>query len=300
MNPNKLSLLTVDDLAARLGVHVLDLLWLVAHRDSYYVRRVKRKPSGGERVYFVPHGALKVVQRRIDRSLLKRFPVHDSIHSYRRGRDPLTNAALHVGAEVLVELDIKDCFPNIRPAKVEQMFLDRGFARPVATLLTELTTFADQLPQGPPSSPRIANQVLIPLARRISGVCTRHGLTPSLFGDNIYVSGPNRAAAVAKLLERIVEDEGYTLNREKSGVRRGGDPKIVTGIKVNTKLNVTEARFKEVRSLVYKASRYGFRGLFEGLSEKASKDKLHGMIGYVVRVNPARCKRLEHKFLAIP
>jgi hypothetical protein len=179
------------------------------------------------------------------------------------------------------------------------MFMNRGCSRAVAQLLTELTTFKNQLPQGAPTSPRIANQILTPMIIRIAGVCKLHGLSLSAFGDDIYVSGSNRAAKVYRLLRRIIEDEGYTLNPQKTQISKSGERKVVTGISVNDKINSTKDYYRKVRALIHNCSTKGFEAVFPEISKETAENKLRGMIRHVTKLNPARGKGLLHKFLPI-
>ncbi len=295
-----LPLSTVDDLSLLLHVPADELNKLAEHASKSYRIWEKKKTSGGFRVYRIPSDELKKVQRLIHLKLLSHYPVHESIYSYRKKRDTVKSALLHVGASVLVKLDIKDYFPSIRPLRVHEMFIQRGCSDTVAALLTKLTTSDNQLPQGPPTSPGIANQILTPLAKRFSGVCTQHGLTMSTFGDDLYVSGSNRAAQVKNLLVRIVEDEGFFLNPEKTVVSRPGQRKTVAGISVNTKINIPKDKYKTIRATLHDASVRGFAGLFPRLNAKAAQDRLRGMIEYVIRLNPSKGEQLMKKFMSIP
>jgi RNA-directed DNA polymerase len=294
-----LTLSTIKDLSALLEVPSIELLRFAREIERFYRKKVEAKPSGGERVYFIPNSDLKTVQRCIHRKILRRLPVHDSIHSYRKKRDTITNASVHVGNPILLKLDIKDFFPSIRPKKVYEIFLKNGCSSSVSRLLTTLTTLQNQLPQGPPTSPGIANQVLAPLAKRIYGVCLQHGLALSIFGDDICVSGSRRAAQVRGLLERIVECEGFSLNLKKSGVRKPGEKKTVTGISVNEKINVDKDYYRRVRALVHHAATRGFGELFPGYPPGRARETLRGMIRHVARLNPTKGDQLQKRFLLI-
>lgn len=272
---------------------------LAHHANRCYRKRFERKPSGGLRVYRIPNKELKEVQKLIFRRLLRRFPVHDSIYSYRPKRNIVQSASMHVRKPVLVKLDIKEFYPNIRPRKVYEMFCERGCSQSVAKLLTQLTTCENQLPQGPPTSPDIANQLLTPMVRRISGVCHKHQLTLSAFGDDIFVSGSNRAKQVKNLLFRIVAHEGYPININKSGVSKPGERKIVAGISVSTKINIPKEYYKNLRATLHRAREHGFDKLFPGLSERSAQNRLRGMIAHVFRLNRLKGQRLKRAFAMI-
>jgi RNA-directed DNA polymerase len=293
------TLSTLNDLSALLEVPSVELLRIARQIEKFYRKKVEAKSNGGERVYFIPNSELKKVQRCIHRKFLRRLPVHEGIHSYRKKRDTITNASVHVGNPILLKLDIKNFFPSIRPNRVYEIYLKNGCSPLVSSLLTTLTTFQDQLPQGPPTSPGIANQVLEPLAKRMSGVCVRHGLALSIYGDDICVSGSRRAVQVEGLLERIVESEGFILNLEKRVVRQLGEKKTVTGISVNEKLNIDKDYYRRVRALLHHAATRGFGELFPGSPPGKARETLLGMMRHVARLNPARGAQLQRKFLMI-
>lgn len=299
MNEYPPPLSTVDDLSSLLHLPADELIRIAERASQCYRIRKKKKTNGGFRVYRIPGDELKKVQKLIHRKLLSHFPVHESIYSYRRKRDTVKSALLHVRASVLVQLDIKDFFPSIRPNRVYEMFIQRGCADSVATVLTKLTTCDNQLPQGPPTSPGIANQILTPLARRFSGVCEQHGLKMSTFGDDFYVSGTNRAAQVKNLFVRIIEDEEFAIKPEKTVVSRPGQRKIVAGISVNTKINIPKDKYKKIRAILHNASVRGFHDLFPNLNESKARSRLRGMIGYVSKLNHAKGEQLKKKFMSI-
>lgn len=288
-----------EDLGIILNVPANELLELARHANRCYWKRSERKPSGGMRHYRIPNEELKKVQKLIQRKILRHFPVHDSIYSYRPKRNIVQSASMHVGKPVLVKLDIKHFYPHIRPRSVYEMFRERGCSESVAMLLTQLTTCDNQLPQGPPTSPDIANQILTPMVRRISGVCQQHRLTLSAFGDDIFVSGSNRAKQVKSLLFRIVQDEGYPINTDKSGVSNAGEKKIVAGISVSTKLNIPKDYYKKLRAILHHARDRGFDNLFPGLSGRKAKTRIRGMIAHVFRLNRTKGQRLNRAFAMI-
>ena len=247
----KSTLKTPKNLAEYLEVPIEKLFSLARYKASYYTRVEEPKPDGRFRVFFKPHGELKGIQTLIDRRLLKHLPSHPIIHSYRKGRSQFTNAELHVGKPYVLKADRKDFFPTITPAKVDEVFRNLGFGNALAKLLTSICTYEDQLPQGSPTSPAIANLVQVPLARRLYSLAKQHGVTCSIFGDDVYLSGPQRVNNLKNLVFRIIEDGGFALNQEKSKVLTSDEQQLVTGIVVNEKTNVSKSYRREVRAIIH-------------------------------------------------
>jgi hypothetical protein len=163
---------TVRDLAIFLNYPLSKLLRFARRPERYYFRKeIPKKDGRSIRVIHPPVKDLKLLQKLIRHRIIQRLAIHNAIHSYRKGRSTLTNASFHVNKQLILALDIEDFFPSITPEQVRQIFLLIGCIEPVADILTKLTTLPNQLPQGAPSSPDLANRVLFPLLKRIDGLC---------------------------------------------------------------------------------------------------------------------------------
>ena len=286
-NIRELSVLLEKDLK------FLDHLARKAH--LYYKRGEKIKPDGRIREFFKPHGDLKKVQRTIHRKILRKLPIHSSIHSYRKKKDQLSNAKPHVGNLYMINLDIKDFFPSVTPSKVYTALLKLGFSEPVSQMLVSLTTYQNQLPQGPPTSPGIANLVLFPLARRFEVLCMKHGAILTIFGDDITVSGSARILKIKNLFMRIITEEGYKIHPGKVKVSKRGDKKKVTGVVVNKKTNVDKAYFRNLKAQIHNCLVKSPAIQIEGDLQRA-RNSLLGKISHVKRLNPTKGQNLMQEF----
>lgn len=286
---------SVKNLANLLHVETETLLELAKSRYKYYRRKPEEKPSGGIRILYIPNGELKRVQELIQKKILRDLPSHQIIHGYTRKRSPITIAKLHLGKPYIVRLDIKGFYPSVRPWRVCQVFRQMGTSEDVARLLTQLVTYRNQLPQGPPTSPDIAKQVLDSFCKRVERLCQIHGLTPGVYGDDLYVSGTIRVKRIKNLLMRIIIQEGFLINENKIEVMKPGQRKIVTGVIVNEKLNIPKEYYRELRKDLFVCKTKGPGALFED-DFKKGKDHLRGKIEHVKRLNPRLGANLEQQF----
>lgn len=263
--------------------------------NIYYRRGEKIKPDGRIREFFKPQKELKKIQKAIHRKILRKLPIHFSIHSYRKKRDQISNAEPHVGNPYMINLDIKDFFPSISPSKVYTTFKKLGFSDPISRMLVALTTYQNQLPQGPPTSPGIANLVLFPLVRRFENVCVKHGVKLSVFGDDITASGSSRILKLKNLFYRIILESDYKIHPGKIKVSKPGSKKIVTGVVVNEKINVDKLYFRTLRAQIHNI-------LIKGAAVPSEKERqkirnsLFGKINYVKRLNATKGYNLMQEF----
>ena len=117
------------------------------------------------------------------------------------------------------------------------------------------------LPQGAPSSPVLSNAVCIRLDQRLTGLAKRFQVSYSRYADDITFSSNHNVFlegySFMKEFRRIIADEGFTLNEEKLRLQRRGERQEVTGLIVNSKVNVCRKYVRSIGSLLHIWERYG-------------------------------------------
>ncbi len=309
---------TPQELAEALGLSVAKLRWLAYHREAatsiHYRRFVIPKRGGGERAIWAPLPTLKAAQHWVLRNVVEKLPVHGSAHGFLPGRSILTNAAAHVGARVVVKVDVKDFFPTVTLARVRGIFRKAGYREQVATLLALLCTEAPRevvalegktyyvalgprcLPQGAPTSPGLTNTLCLRLDRRISGLARRLGWRYTRYADDLTFSLPGDhkgkpgLGALLGLVRRLVQAEGFRLHPDKTRVHRRGGRQQVTGLVINGEGTPRVPR-KLRRQL-----RAAAHNLKQGkpLKEGETVARLVGQVAYVAMTD----KKLGAKLLA--
>lgn len=178
-----------------------DAFNLVRHDNrSAYRRVVIRKKSGGERLLDVPARSLKLIQKKINRNLLRWFDREKNSFGF-AGGSIVEAVQPHLGSASLLMVDIKDAFPTT----TENHILDYlrqgrgGMARcygklswRASAILTCLMTQEGRLPQGPPTSPRLFDAICYRLDRKLARLAANVGGTYTRYADNIFFSVKNR------------------------------------------------------------------------------------------------------------
>lgn len=261
----------LDELARRLGMTEAELL---AVRPEYREFTIPKR-SGGTRRILAPADDLKALQRRILRRLLARLRAHPAATGFERGQSIVTNARPHVGQAVVVRLDLKDFFPATRARRIQDYFRKVGWNRPAARLLTRLCTYDGGLPQGAPTSPRLSNLVNYRLDARLAGLAVRQqlrnprtneplddrpiGATYTRYADDLTFSfpsdDPDVIHYVIRLTGHIVAAHGYELHRRrKLRILRRHARQQVTGLVVNTRVNLPRATRRWLRAVEHRAA----------------------------------------------
>ncbi|MEO1269430.1 MAG: reverse transcriptase domain-containing protein, partial [Myxococcota bacterium] len=231
------------DMARQMGVSVSELRFLAWNRSvsaiSHYKRFTIPKRRGGRRLISAPMPRLKRAQRWILDHVLTPITVHEAAHGFRSGRSIVTNAAPHVGAAVVVNMDLRDFFPTLTFRRVRGAFGALGYSGSVATVLALLCTEPDteqvqldgntwhvalgprHLPQGAPTSPALTNIICRRLDRRLTGLAQELGFVYTRYADDLTFSKPvlGEQPVIGRLLGQaghIIEDEGFVVHPDKT------------------------------------------------------------------------------------
>ena len=219
------------------------LEYVAEHAEQLYrVAQEVPKSDGSVRYTFDAKPLLKDVQRRIKSEILDRVHFPDYLTGSIKGRDYKTNAALHVGAKIVISEDIGSFFPSTSTHRVFDVW--RGFFRfsdEVANLLTCLTIRAGELPQGAITSPHLANLVFWRDEPRLQHSLAERGITYSRFVDDISVSckaaiiDQEKTTVIAAIYGMILKN-GYKPKRSKHELSTGQRRMSVTKLSVNQNL----------------------------------------------------------------
>jgi retron-type reverse transcriptase len=214
------------------------------------------KADGSSRLLHAPTPELKKVQHWIQRHITSRFRIHDAAHGFIAGRSIISNATPHVGADVILKLDLRDFFGTVDRRAVFRAFRFAGYSRHVSGLMTTLTTLNESLPQGAPTSPDLANVAAYRLDVRLSAFADKHSLNYTRYADDLTFSG-RFVPAEQRTIESIIRDEGFSPNERKLRYLLPDARQSVTGIVVNEKLNWPRSVRRWLRQEIYYLGRFG-------------------------------------------
>jgi len=309
-------------LASAMGISVNELRFLAFARGTskvtHYVQFTLPKRSGGVRLISAPMARLKRAQHWILQNLLNPQWLHDAAHGFRTDRSIVSNAQPHVGADVVINLDLKDFFPTVTYKRVKGLFRSFGYSESVATLCALLCTEPREvavdvdgeryhvamterfLPQGAPSSPAITNLLCRALDSRLARIGERLGYRYTRYADDLTFSG-SREANPGRLMRRVhwvVEHEGFTVHPGKTRVFRKGRRQEVTGVVVNETCTVSRDTLKKFRAVLFQIEKDGPTGKSWGSAPDVIA-AVEGYANYVAMVNPEKGTPLQARARAL-
>jgi RNA-directed DNA polymerase len=280
------SISTKEELARLLAVGPFEIDQVIANRRTYYRSFKRPKSDGTSRVLYDPQDPLKLLQQKVKEHIVDSAPVLGCVHGGVRGRSVITNARPHVNKDIVFCLDIKDFYPSVRPHVVTAIFEGLGFGSNVAKLLTDITTWDNQLPQGIATSTGLANLSMMRVDVRLQTLANKQGFAYTRWVDDLILSGNRRLLDFRRLVQRIVTEEGFVIKPDKMRTMHSGMRQIVAGVVVNRKPNVPKEERDLIRRGVLQLRRRGESGSF---------DRIRGKISWLSQVNPTLGSRLAKR-----
>ncbi len=309
-------------LARWLGITSRQLRWLAFHDEAarfiHYTQFAVPKRSGGERVLSAPTALLARVQRLILDAILSPLPVEPTCHGFVPGRSIVSNAAVHAGQAVVVNMDLENFFPSITLPRARRVFEFCGYSPALSTIIALLCTESPRqevifngeklliavgprgLPQGACTSPALSNQVARRLDRRLGGLASRVGFLYTRYADDLTFSGPDSSQEfVGYLLSRVRDialAEGFRIQERKTRVLRRNAAQVVTGLVVNDRPGVPREEVRRVRAILHRARTEGLEAQNRD-GVPSFRAWLLGKIAYIKMVRPDVGARLLADFL---
>ena len=316
-------------LAEWIGIPVGKLAWLVHRceegqrpadpRSAHYHFRWLKKRKGGYRLIEAPKSLLKSVQQKILREILDLIPVHSACHGFVMRRSIVTNAQPHTGKRVVVKLDLENFYTTVCHSRVVAIFRSLGYSREAAIWLAGLTTAAippgldvpqdnlallsayrgRHLPQGAPTSPTLANLSAFSLDLRLSGLSRTFKAQYTRYADDLTFSGSQKflhsLPTFLQLVSKIITSERFRLHPGKRQVLRNNQQQKVTGVVVNTRVNVDRDEYDRVKALLHNCIHRGVSTQNHDQRPDFAQHVL-GRIGHIKHLNPVRGEKLLEMF----
>ena len=254
------------------------MLWTLykATESTKYRHFEIPKRTGGMRPIHAPQGLVRDLQDAFKADLEKLYRPHPGAHGFIATRSVATNAGAHVGKRWVFNVDLEDFFPTINFGRIRGLFMRPPFEMgpAAAAVCAQIVTYRNGLPQGAPTSPVLSNFIAVSLDRNLLLLARRHRLAYSRYADDITFSSndPQFPAFVAQqeqlpdggtravaggALDQAIAACGFRINERKVRLQRRGMRQGVTGLTVNTRVNVARERIRRLRAMLHAWAKFG-------------------------------------------
>lgn len=268
-----------------------------------------KKKSGGFRQITAPRNkSFMLILNYVNEVFKAVYTPSKYAMGFTEGRSVVDNASKHKGMNYIFNIDLKDFFPSIEQPRVWKRLQLKplNFPQPVANVLAGLCSmrggkdnegkYRYVLPQGAPTSPIITNMICDTLDRRLAGLAKRFDLNYSRYADDITFSSMHNVYSpdgeFRIELKRIIADQGFTINKDKTRLQKLGARQEVTGLIVSQKVNVSQKYVRDIRNLLYIWDRYGYTVAYAKFYPKYKEAR-----GHVKKGNPDLANVIDGKLM---
>ncbi len=273
-------------LASYVGISP-SLIRQILHRQKYHYRFFSiDKIDGTKREIATPKTYLKVIQWWILDNILSRKMVHPANHGFVGNRSYVTNATSHLGCKHILNLDIRQFFPNIGFNKIKDVFRNIGYGDGGADVLASITSLDRCAPTGAPTSPMIGNLVLSVFDSEFAEHCAKLGFNYTRYADDITVSSQEMISEeFLDFAVKCVERHGFQVNAKKTKFMGRGNRMEVTGLTINNGVNLSADWRNTMRGILHRA-------IHNPQDYTANKAYFAGIYGTLLALDPEKSKKL--------
>lgn len=217
-------------------------------------------------------------------------------HGYIRGKSTFTNAAVHVKKKLILHADIKDFFPTITTARLQNLFQTFNIKPNIAETLAKFLTINGTLALGLPSSPLLANLVCLNLDKKLADLASAHNSQYTRYADDITFSSDTDLPLKIEI-QSILEEEGFILADEKFHHTKIGQSHFVTGLSVSDdKPRIPRKIKRQIRQELRFAKKFGLKDHLGRIKENSIQhavNRIDGTIRYINAVEPELAQELQ-------
>lgn len=320
---------SLKHLSIILNIPYQRLLEILNFNDIEYTSYKIKKRRGGFRHILSPKPQLSFIQKWIYENILLIIPLDKGCFGFRKNYSIKDNANFHKNQEAILKIDLYRFFDTITQKRVYGLFKSIGYHSNLSVYLAKFTTTKapyqyeetvledkyipekflesikkdnDILPQGAPSSPNISNIIASKLDLRLRKLAEKTGIRYSRYADDITFSGPCTQLPKIKLIEQIIIEESFYVNKIKTRISKKWQKQIVTGLTVTDGVHVPKSYKKDVWRHLYFSRKYGPNDHLKKINQldKACfKDWLLGRIFFVKHIEPNEGERMLGAFKEI-
>lgn len=241
-----------------------------------YIEFDIKKANGSQRKIAAPMSVLKYLQKSFANIILncvseiqqqdKKFLATN--HGFEKYKSIISNARVHQGKKYLLNIDIKDFFESIHFGRIKgYLSNDKHFKlhNKTAEIIASLATYGEgkTLPQGSPLSPILSVLIGSILDQKLMKLAKIHKLSYTRYADDITFSSNrdfskyllkkdnNGKLELKNNLNRIIEDSGFRINKDKTRYTNTHNKQLVTGLIVNKFTNTDINYRRQTRAMVH-------------------------------------------------
>lgn len=263
-------------------------IWSLLERTPRYYRIFQIPRGRGHRQIEAPKVALKAIQKWLSVHLDRKWVPHPAVHGFVRGRSHISAAKVHLSANWVISLDIKDFFPSTPISSVIGSLHRLGYETPESLdLLSRLSCYAGRLSQGAPTSPVLSNIAMHDIDLRLAEVAAVYEARFTRYADDLVFSGAGSLPEqLPGVVNAIFEGTPWLLSNQKRAVMTLPGRLKVHGLLVEGEVvRLTKGYRKKLRA---------YRHLLQkGAVRQGDLQRIRGHINYADQVERSTATKVS-------
>lgn len=288
------------------------------HTKNLYKDFTIPKKNGGVRLISSPKPILKYLQDKLKSLLDDLYQPHPSASAFIAKRGLIYNTTPHVNKALIFNIDLNSFYNSIHFGRVMGMLIAKPYClrKDTAQLIAHICCYNKTLPQGAPTSTTISNMICRRLDRELSLLAKNNHAYYTRYADDITFSfhkiKPNQICAFEDnewkplaTLTHIIKTNSFEINNAKTRGETSRCRQVVTGLKVNAKVNVDRRYIRTTKAMIHSLS-LGIESANEYFSSVRNDERetsletiVHGRINFIGMIkgtNSTIYQTLTHKF----
>lgn len=253
------------------------------HKYKRYNYFKLKKRNGSFREIMSPAKDLKYIQKWILLNVLVNVKLAESCKGFRKGISIADNAKVHEYSNKILKVDLLKFYDTITEKRVYGLFRRLGYIENLSYTFAKITTAKHRdtywrsfdespknilenllterppiLPQGAPSSPMLANIIATTMDYRFESLGKKQGFNYSRYADDLTFSVLEGGKLPSlSLVIKIIEDEGFYINKDKIQYLKKGTKQYVTGLTTTNGVNISKRYRKEISEHIFYCRKFG-------------------------------------------
>lgn len=258
---------TPNDLAIALGTSLPKLNYRIYAKsvDYQYSSFNIYKKNGGIRRISSPNDELKFLLLRLKCLLEEIYKPNPAASAFISKRGITYNARKHLRKKYVLNIDLNDFYGQIHFGRIFGLLTSKPYElkEDTARIIAHMTCFEKKLPQGAPSSPILSNMICRRLDRELSYLAKTNHAVYTRYADDITFSFRSdksnkivnfKTKKIKKELRKIIQKNGFSINEKKTRLQSWNESQVVTGIKVNKRLNLDRRYIRTTSAMIHSMS----------------------------------------------
>ncbi len=236
-----------------------DVLNIINNKE-YKTFNIPKKNGLRTIVYLEKNSILNILQRNLLKKVFFNEPIPVCAKGFVENESYRSFLAPHIGNKYFLRVDIHDFFGSIKKNTIENMLtsivlisnIDKK--SDVISMISEIITLNDCLPQGACTSPTVSNLCFVPLDQRITKYCQKLNIRYTRYADDLLFSSDNfnfyEKKWFLRTIRKILRTQNLKLNYSK--IKFSKDELNINGFVVgDVCIRISRKRCSDLKRILY-------------------------------------------------